>query len=656
MKRRAGRRTRRSPATAWAAAGLVSVVAWAAPACAAAAIELALPFGDGMVIQRDVPVPVRGVAEPGAEVTVALAGRTASGRADASGRFRVELPPAAPGGPFELTVASGGERLVLSDVLVGDVWLCSGQSNMEWTVADSMNAAEEIAAARDPRVRHFKVPRSWAAEPAATLAGGAWEPTDPEHAGGFTAVGWFFARELRRHLDVPIGLVHSSWGGSRIEPWMSAGSLGLDRAAVAELLARERDYERGVLERIRARIGELPEHDAGMAGGRAVWADPGLVDSAWPRIEVPARWEEAGWEGMDGIAWYRTDFELSAGEAAAGIRLGLGKIDDSDRAWVNGHEVGATEWAWNRPRLYEVPPAALVPGRNALAVRVEDTGGGGGIWGEPGLLFVEAAGRRRPLAGSWRFSPGAVTVNLDEHKNQVPTMLYNRMIHPLSEFPVRGVLWYQGESNAGPDDAFEYRNLFRAMIEDWRRERGAPRLPFLFVQLASYMPAVAEPSESSWALLRESQAAALALPATAMAVTLDAGDAADVHPRDKQTVGRRLALAARAVAYGEELVHSGPVYRRHEIADGRVTIEFDHAAGGLVARGGEAGSPGGFAIAGADRRFAWADATIDGDRVVVESDRVPDPIAVRYAWADNPDRANLYNREDLPAAPFRTGP
>jgi sialate O-acetylesterase len=229
------------------------------------------------------------------------------------------------------------------------------------------------------------------------------------------------------------------------------------------------------------------------------------------------------------------------------------------------------------------------------------------------------------------------------------------MIHPLHDFPIRGVLWYQGESNVGPEDAFAYRDLFRTMIEDWRRAWRAPELPFLFVQLAGFMPPPAEPGDSDWALLRESQAAALALPATAMAVTLDAGDADDVHPLDKQTVGRRLALGARRLVYGEEeLVDSGPVYRRHRIADGRVTIEYDHAGGGLVVKGDPPRSPGGFAVAGSDRRFVWAEAAIEGDRVVVWSDRVPEPVAVRYGWADNPERANLGNREGLPAAPFRT--
>lgn len=604
-----------------------------------------------MVMQRDVEVPVWGWADVDAEVAVTFRGATHTARADASGAWTVRLPPAGAGGPYEITVAAGDERLRVEDVLVGDVWICSGQSNMEWVVADSNDAEREIAAAGDGRIRHFKVPRGWAVKPETVLAGGEWEAAEPARVGHFTAVGYFFARELRQHVDVPIGLVNSSWGGSRIEPWMSAEALGLDSTGVEKIMQLERDRERRVLERVRARIGPLPERDQGLVDGRAVWADPELDDAGWDTLAVPARWEEEGFDGMDGIAWYRTAFELTAKEAQKGAVLGLGTIDDGDVSWVNGYEVGRMAQAWNVPRVYEVPASALRAGENVLAVRVEDTGGGGGIFGDPELLYVEAGGERLPLAGSWRFRVGHATVNAEGSKNQVPTLLYNKMIHPLLRYPIKGALWYQGESNAGADDAYVYRDLFAGMIEDWRRRWGVGDFPFLFVQLASFMAAADEPAESSWALLRESQCAALELAATAQAVTIDIGDADDVHPRNKQDVGLRLALAARKVAYGQDLVYSGPVYRSHEVRGGRVFLDFDHAGSGLTARGGELK---GFAVAGADRRFVWAEAAIEGGRVAVRSDAVPEPVAVRYAWGDNPEDANLYNAEGLPASPFRT--
>jgi sialate O-acetylesterase len=619
-----------------------------------AELRLTRLFGDGMVVQRDVEVPVWGWADPGAEVAVTFRGTTYAARADAAGAWTVRLAPTPAGGPHEIAVVAGDERVRVTDVLAGDVWICSGQSNMEWVVADSNDAEAEVAAADDAEIRHFKVPRGWAPEPETVLVGGEWEVADSAHVGAFTAVGYFFARELRRHVDVPIGLVNASWGGSRIEPWMSAAALGLDRAALAEIRERERDYERQVLERVRARIGRLPERDEGLADGRALWADPELDDAGWDALAVPGRWEEAGFEGMDGVAWYRTELELDAVEARAGVRLGLGAVDDSDTSWVNGYEIGRMERSWNVAREYEVPAAALRAGTNVIAVRVEDTGGGGGIHGDPELLFVESVRGRRPLAGTWKFKVGLATVSVDGHKNQVPTLVYNKMIHPLMRYPIKGVLWYQGESNADSrDDAFAYRGLFPRLIEDWRRGWSAGDFPFLFVQLAGFMAPAAEPADSNWALLRESQSAALALARTAQAVAVDVGDAADVHPRNKQEVGRRLALAARRVAHGEVVVHSGPVYRSHEVRAGRVVIALDHAGGGLAARG-EAGVLRGFAVAGEDRRFVWAEAAIDGGRVVVWSDAVPDPVAVRYAWGDNPEDANLSNREGLPASPFRT--
>jgi sialate O-acetylesterase len=636
------------------AALFVAVLLTVVPHASSAELQVAGPIGDGAVIQRDAKVPVSGSAAAGAQVVVTFGGASHATRADAAGRWRVELPPIKGGGPHEMAIASGEERLLLTDLMVGDVWLCSGQSNMEWSVADSLDAAKEIAAARDSMIRHFQVPRSWAGKPEASLAGGVWEQTDPGHVGSFTAVGYFFARELRRHLTVPIGLINATWGGSRIEPWMSAPALGLAPADVERILAGERIYEQEVLGKIRARIGDLPDHDEGLVDGRALWAVPDLDDSGWGRIAVPSQWEDAGFDGMDGIAWYRTSLELTADEAKEGVRLGLGMIDDSDIAWVNGREIGRSTLAWNRARAYDVSPALLRPGRNVVAVRVEDTGGGGGIWGKPDLLYVEIAGRRRPLAGEWKFKPALVTVNLDFHKNQVPTVLFNKMIYPLEAYPIRGVLWYQGESNAGPEDALAYRKLFPALIADWRAGWDLAALPFLWVQLASYLPNGAEPSESSWALLRESQSKALALPVTAQVVTIDVGDAHDIHPRNKQEVGRRLALAARTVAYGERVVFSGPAYKRHEVRRGKVVIEFTHIGQGLVAKGVARQRLEGFTIAGADRRFLPADAAIQKGRVVVWNDLVPDPIAVRYAWADDPERANLFNLEGLPASPFRT--
>jgi sialate O-acetylesterase len=644
-----GRATARlSTALALTAIALVMV----APSVVSAQLRTSRIIGDGMVMQRGAKVPVWGWATAGAKVAVTFDGKPYIATADTGGAWRVSLPSMNAGGPHAMTIASNGQQLQVGDILVGDVWICSGQSNMEWVVANSNDAAQEMASANDPMIRHFKVPQSFSWTPEADLAGGSWEKADPEHVGNFTAVGYFFARDLRKTVKVPIGLINTSWGGSRIEPWMSPRALGLAPAAVAKLEADENEFEQKVTAGLRAKIGDVTDHDPGLVNGTAIWADPALDEAAWSSIEVPKAWEDVGYDGMDGIAWYRTSFMLTPDEARNGITLGLGMIDDSDESWVNGHRVGGMHNAWNIQRRYDVPASALVAGRNVVAVRVEDTGGGGGIIGEADSVFAIVGGTRRPLAGQWKFKVGAISVSSAGHMNQVPTVLWNKMVHPLLPYPIKGALWYQGESNAYPEGAVAYRTQFASMITDWRKSWNVGTFPFLWVQLANYMATDSVPNPSSgWAMLRESQTATLALPKTGEAVIIDIGETNDIHPRNKQDVGARLALAARKVAYGQTLVSSGPTYRSLTVTGNRATIALSSAVG---LRTKDGGAPKAFAIAGADKHFVWANATISGTRVVVWSDAVPKPVAVRYAWGDNPLDANLYNAAGLPATPFRT--
>lgn len=616
-------------------------------------------------MQRNTEVPVWGQAGAAETVTVVFRGAAYVGDVDASGRWRVTLPATEAGGPYALVIRSGAETVRLEDVMVGDVWVASGQSNMRWSVANSKDAEAEIAAADDRGIRHFGVPLSWAAEPSDWLAGGAWAPATSPHVGDFTAVGYYFARALRAHVDVPIGIVHTTWGGSRIEAWMSAEALAMSKRELDEALQEMTPTEQDLRDALRAKIGPLPEEDAGLVRGEAHWADPTLDDAAWSTMTVPTTWEQAGYQGMDGVAWYRKHFTLTEEEASHPMLLSLGSIDDNEITWVNGEEVGRTK-GWEAARSYEVPAQILRAGKNVIAVRVQDTGGDGGIKGEADRLYLTPIGAApadatadgpgdrglTPLAGPWKFKVGAVSVSpSDGNQRQIPTLLYNKMIHPLLPYPITGVLWYQGESNAYRDEAYRYRDTFKRLIESWRERWGIGPFPFLYVQLANYMEESATPSESSWATLRESQSAALSLPKTAQVVAIDIGAADDIHPRNKQDVGRRLARAARKMAYGEDLIYSGPVYDTHRVEEGRIILSFDHTGGGLVARGDRLR---GFAIAGEDSTFVWAKARIEGDQVVVESDEVESPIAVRYAWATNPARANLYNEEGLPASPFRT--
>ncbi|MGY1521986.1 sialate O-acetylesterase [Luteimonas sp. A482] len=613
-------------------------------------------FSDGMVLQRGQPVPVWGYAEPGARVEVAFDGASVHTSADGNGAWRVELPAREAGGPFVLRIDDGKAPVELRDVLVGDVWLASGQSNMEWPISQSADAETEIARATDPLIRHFKVPKSWAGLPQWQLAGGDWIASTPEAAGDFSAIAHFFARELRASEGVPIGIIDSTWGGSSIEAWMDAGTQGIDGDGLVELARRMKEEDERALAQSRAQVArwQLPADDS-------AWHAAGLDTSGWDDMAVPGLWEAAGWNGMDGVAWYRTTFTLDAEQARRGLTIGVGRIDDSDTTWVNGVEVGQTQLQYDLPRVYAVPAAALRAGVNEIAVRVTDNGGGGGIHGPAQELFVQPeGGARLALAGTWKFRPAEVTaLALDDNKNQQPTLLYNAMIRPLQPFPVRGVIWYQGESNAGSvEQAMAYRVQFPAMIRQWRKQWNAPELPFLWVQLASWHSGGDQGDTSPWAVLRESQTATLSLPATAQAVAIDIGDLADIHPKNKQDAGKRLALAARHVAYGEAVVHSGPVFTGATFDGGAATLVFEGngngeaGRSGLTVRGG--GVLQGFRLAGADRMFHPASATIDGEHVVVRSEAVQAPVAVRYAWQDAPVDANLVGASGLPASPFRS--
>lgn len=637
------KRSRFPLATAALALGLCSGAACAQP-------QLPLLFADGAVLQRDQPMPVWGWATPGARIRVEFDGHRAQATADAQGAWKAVLPAHAAGGPYVLSVAGDGGTLQVRDVLVGDVWLASGQSNMEWPLAQARDGAQEVAQAHDPLLRQFKVPKSWNEAPQARLAGGDWKPATPENAGEFSAVAYFFARELRISTGVPIGIVNSSWGGSAIEAWMDVSSPGVDAGQVRARIAEVRANDARQLAETRQRLARWPQVD----DEGAAWAAADLDDHDWDRQPVPGVWEQHGYYGMDGIAWYRTHFTLSAAEARAGVTLGIGPADDTDVAYVNGVEVGHTEWRYTDPRRYRVPPAALHAGVNQVAIRILDTGGLGGLPGDAAAFFVQPeGGAARPLAGDWKFRPAKVTLAANDDKNQIPTLLYNAMIHPLQPFPVKGVIWYQGESNAYEYGALRYRDQFASMIGQWRRERGQPELPFLWVQLANWKAGSDKGDLSPWAQLRESQSRTLALPATGQAVIIDIGMPDNIHPTNKQDVGHRLALAARHVAYGESLVYSAPVFERAEFADGQARLWFQPMGSTLAVRGGGREAHG-FALAGADRVFHPAQARLDGEQVVVRSDAVPAPVAVRYGWSENPVEADLVNREQLPVSPFRS--
>lgn len=626
-------------------------------------------LSDQAVLQRGKPVRVWGWATPGAEVSVQLAGEglavaSVKTRAAADGRWQAELGPFKAGGPYVLSAISGEIRSESRDVLVGDVWLCSGQSNMEMTMAKAKGFAAERAGANLPRLRHIEVQRNRASEPK-EMIGGKWQACSPDTVGGFSAVAYFFGRDLHRELDVPIGLVTSAQGGTTCEGWISASRL----AAEPGLAAPFAGYLNAVaaVDQQKARTGKdypelvadwLQANDPGTHADPA-WSQPGHATAGWTSARVPGVFEYTGAvpKNYDGTIWVRREVVVPPELAGRRATLKLGMIGDLDTTWVNGVRVGAM-WKDYETRAYPVSAKLLKAGANSIAVRIINTGGSAGFKSmKPAdIALVFDDGRSLPLAGTWRLRAGvdlkaAPALPLRRPDGTAPASLYNGMIAPLVPMALTGAVWYQGEGNAG-SSAYSYRSLLTALIGDWRAKFAQGDFPFIIVSLPNYRARQEKPSESAWAEIREAQAqVAKNLPACGLAVTIDAGEAGNLHPSDKQPVGVRLALAARAVAYRQPVAWSGPWFRSMAVEGGRVRVSFDHVGAGLRAKDGAALA--GFAVAGEDRNFVWADARIEGDAVVVSSERIPKPAAVRYGWADNPE-CNLTNDTGLPAVPFRT--
>lgn len=633
-----------------------------------AAADVTLPklVSDGMVLQARAPLHVWGNAADGENVTVTLRGKQAKARAE-GGRWSATLPPLEPGGPFEMTIA-GKNTIVIHDVLVGEVWLCSGQSNMEFPLSSAADAKADIDAPADPLLRMFSVGRQLAAAPAADVAAGRWEQATPEARGHFSAVGYYFGRALRAARKVPVGLIHSSWGGTPAEAWTRREALtrwGLPDEAFAVLAPPNADVQRSYERRLEAwkaagsPRGELD--DPGVAAAAKGWAAPDLDTSDWRTMTLPVAWEKRGADlEVDGGIWFRKEVNVPAAWAGHDLELQLGAIDDTDTTYFDGVQVGATPrdvpTHWQVRRRYRIAASAVHAGRSVIAVRVWDHGGEGGFMGpmaEMSLALADADGKIS-LAGDWRFNPEYTRPTMPQppglNQNQ-PSVLYNGMIAPLLPYAIAGATWYQGESNTGR--ANQYRALLGAMIENYRSDWHEPAFPFLIVQLAPYQAIDAEPRESDWAALREAQdRVAREVPRTATVVITDVGDEKDIHPTRKKPVGERLALAARKVAYGEKIVASGPTFRAAAVEGGTIVVSFDNVGKGLEARGG---ALTGFAIAGHDEKFVNADAVIRNASVVVSSPRVPSPAYVRFGWANYPV-VNLWNKDGLPASPFRTDP
>jgi len=619
-------------------------------------------FGDHMVLQQNSPIPVWGTAKPGSRVTVRLGYQKQMTHADQDGRWFLEMPSMKAGGPVEMGIY-GKNVIRFTDVYIGDVWICSGQSNMEWPVAQSNKANQEMEAAQYPEIRLLQIERNISYQPLDNIHTKGWQPCSPNTVPNFSAVGFFFGCELYQRLKIPIGVIQAAWGGTVAEAWMSKTGLTsfsefsdmlmtLNDSTAAPISYQE---QQEIYQKVQKEwLNTIDTLDLGKSGGQPRWADPHLMADDWHTAKLPGLWEKSEVGEYDGIIWYRKAVDIPDSINVHPWKISLGPIDDIDQTWVNGVQVGGLD-IYNRNREYDIPEEIIKPGINILVVRVIDHHGGGGIWGSEDQMFLmNNEGERLSLAGEWLYKLGVPQEQLPPTPEEItglenlPTVLFNSMIHPIIPYGIRGVVWYQGESNA--DRAYQYRTLFPALIKDWRLHWNN-NFPFYYVQLANYMDIQPEPSNSEWAELREAQLMALNCSETGMAVTIDIGMAEDIHPRNKQDVGKRLALIAFAKIYDLDVVYSGPVYRSMDIENNRVRILFDHADGGLVIHGG--GSLKGFAISGANHQFVWADASIDEHSVIVSSPLVEKPVAVRYGWADNPE-CNLYNQAGLPASPFRT--
>jgi sialate O-acetylesterase len=619
-----------------------------------AQIKLPQIIRDSMILQRDSKINIWGWASKGEKVTVKFNNKTYRTTAGSDGTWKVQLASMKAGGPYSMQI-SGKNKIVLNDILIGDVWFCAGQSNMVHQMKlHSVFYPDEIPNANYPDIRQFWVPNTTdLVGPKKDLPTGSWKWANPENVKEFSAVAYFFAKDLYEKYHVPIGIINASWGGIPIEAMMSEESLK-PFPDILKTVEKNKDtaYVNGINRKVFADAQKMKRaEDKGLI---EKWYAPSYQPKEWHRIAVPGYWADEGAKNLNGVVWYRREIDVPASMTNVPAKVFLGRIVDADQLYINGVKVGSTTYMYPQ-RRYPVPDGVLKPGKNLFVVRVTNNYGKGGFVPDKPYELI-AGSDSIDLTGYWQYKVGVLN---EPHsgfggfgialQNQ-PTALYNSMIAPLIDYTIKGFVWYQGESNTG--NPVDYAKLQPAMIADWRSKWNEGDIPFLFVQLPGFGDYNYLPSESQWALFREVQAKSLSLPNTAMAVAIDVGEWNDVHPDRKKPVGDRLALAAEKIAYGENIVYSGPLYQSSKIEGNKIIISLMHTGTGLTTNDGE--PPAEFAIAGEDKKFVWADAKIDGDKIIVSNEEVPNPKYVRYAWADDPINPNLINKEGLPAAPFRT--
>ena len=614
-------------------------------------IHLPKIFADDMILQRNKLIPIWGWADANEKIEVRFNKQIKWTKADKNGKWTLQLDSEIAGGPYELII-KGNNKVILKNVLVGEVWICSGQSNMAFSVNEVANSKEEISNANCPLIRHFTVSRDMSSLPLDDLKLGNWEVCSPISVGDFSAVGYFFAKKIYEELKIPIGLINTSWGGTVCETWTSReGFESSDefKDMIAEMPHINLDSISKVFNKIISKRVEILQGSIISESNITEFKDVKLSNISWPEMNEPELWESQALGEFDGVVWLRKTIQIATSDTGKPAILELTKIDDEDITFVNGIEVGRNP-NWDGIRKYNIPAGILKEGDNTIVIRVVDNGGGGGIYGEASDFRLTIGDHFIPLSGKWKYQ--VESVKSDIGPNSYPSLLYNAMVNPLIPYSFQGVLWYQGESNAGR--AFQYRKAFPLLIEDWRKKWNQGNFPFYFVQLSSFNEANGNSNDgSTWAELRESQTQSLQLPNTAMCVTTDIGIPNDIHPTNKQDVGKRLAAIALNSIYNIKCVSRGPVFKNLEIRNNQIIVTFENCENGLTTPD-KYGNLRGFEIAGKDKIFHYATAYISDNKVVIFSEKVINPIAIHFGWSDDASESNLYNKDGFPAEPFRT--